>query len=160
VAAVLAPVERLTDSELREWIVLRRVCWETIVHREVEPEGGVTPIGYDVMLYAQCLGPGPRDPGGDEAVEALERLKQLADAVIPCDSEEDVAIGPFEPAFQLRAQADWEPEVRLVIEIRHDHEYFAAIDDDERACVKRVERALERWGAEPNAWPVTRKTRL
>lgn len=131
---------------------------ETQVHRDAGPDG-VAAVGYDVRLDAQCVGPGPWDPGGERAIEMREHLEQLAEAVIPAQCHEDVQLAPFEPTLQLRPQADWQPEVRLTIEIRHDHDYFASIDDEERACVRRLERALERWGAHAEAWPATPKTR-
>jgi hypothetical protein len=157
IALAVPAVERLGEAELRAWIRDHRVCWETIAHREIGPHG-LLPIGYDVVLCARSLGPGAWDGGGEVALETWERLEQLATAVTPGDCEEEVALGPFEPRLQMRPQEDWQPEVRLVLEIRHDHEYFAAIDDEERLCVRRIERALERWGAQPGAWPATLKT--
>ena len=145
----------LAESELREWVRHHRVCWETAVHRD-RARQGVMPVGYDVVLSALCLGVGAWDPGGDEAGLTLARLQQLAVAVIPTDCEDDVGLGPFEPTLQLRAQAGWEPEVRLVIEIRHAHEYFTTIDDDERSALHRVERALEQWGACSGSWTARR----
>jgi hypothetical protein len=150
--AACARPETLNETELRAWVRNRRVCWETIAHREVSPRG-VVAIGYDVSLFARCLGAGAWDGGGDAALETLERLRQLATDVMPADCDEDVALGPFEPILQVRPQSDWEPEVRLVLEIRHHGGYFDAIDDEERTCVRRLERALERWGVRPGAWP-------
>jgi hypothetical protein len=150
--------EPILDVDLRDWIPRHRVCWQTIVHRDIGPDGLMS-VGFDVVLSARCVGPGAWDPGSDRALLIFEHLRQLASAVIPPDCPDDVRVGPFEPTFQVRPQSDWEPEIRLVIEIRHDHEYFAAIDDDERTCVRRLERALERWGAQRDAWPSTRKIR-
>ena len=151
-----ASAEPLTDTELRDWIREHRVCWETLTHRDVGPHG-VRPVGYDVLLAARCVGPGPWDPGGERALEMLQRLKQLALAAIPSTPDDRMGMGPFEAAFQVRAQADWVPEVRVVVEIRHDHDYFDAIDDDERSCVRRLERALESWGVQANRWTDARK---
>jgi hypothetical protein len=144
-----------TDVELTAWIEEHRVCWETITHREVGPHGLVT-VGYDVVLLARCMGPGPWDPGGARAAALYEGLQQLAARVTPADAEDEVAVAPYEPMFQVRAQSNWQPEVRLTLEIRHDlhhdRDYFGAIDDDERTCVRRVEQALGAWGARAGEW--------
>ena len=141
---------------LREWIRLHKVCWETITHREAAASG-ILSVGYDVALSARLLGGSLWDPGDTRATEALEGLRRIAEAVIHEDDAEDVSIAPMDGVLQLRAQSDWQPEVRLVIEVCHDHGYFAAIDDEERGCVRRLERALEGLGVRRDAWRAARE---
>jgi hypothetical protein len=146
-----AGTETLSDTDLREWVRVHRVCRETATHRDRDA-GGVHPVGYDVILVARCVGDGPWDPAGARAVEIFERLNQLAVASMPAPCRESIEVAPFEAAFHMRARSGWAPEVRLVIEIRHGHDYFSAIDDRERTCVGRVERALDARGVQAGSW--------
>ena len=150
----LEALETPTCEELRTFVRDRQVCWETNVHRDVG-SNGVAAVGYDVILMARCR-ERACDPGGGCAQTIYDSLTQLAEAALPKDHGDDVRIGSFEPAFHLRRQADWQPEVQVIVEIRHDHGYFAAIDDDERTLVRRVEHALASWGVEHDTWPARR----
>jgi hypothetical protein len=145
-----AALERPTPEEQRDFIREHEVCWETIVHRDVGPRG-IAPIGYDVVLRARCRQRGC-DPAGTRALELYEALTTLARAVIPAEHRDDIHVAAFEPAFHLRRQVDWQPEVQVVIEIRHDHDYFDAVDDDERSCVRQLEGALRSWGVQHEIW--------
>ena len=146
----LEAIDTSKAEDLRGFVRDHEVCWETIVHRDVGPRG-VASVGYDVVLLARCR-ERPCDPGGSGALALFAGLAQLAGAVIPDRHADDIRIAAFEPAFRLRAQGDWQPEMQLVIEIRHDHDYFDAIDDDERTCVRGLERALAEWGVQHEAW--------
>jgi hypothetical protein len=147
----------LTAEAMRAFVRDHRVCWETAVHRDRGPDG-VAAVGYDVTLMAQCREQAC-DPGGTCVMEVYEHLAQLVDAVRPSDGPDDVRLAPFEPALHLRAGAAWQPEVQLVIEVRHDHDYFAAIDDDERSAVGRIERALGAWGVQHEVWQAPQDSR-
>jgi hypothetical protein len=156
-SATARSTERPASEELREFIVDHEVCWETTVHRD-RGRPGVLAVGYDVALMARCR-ERACDPCGPYVLALREALVDLAKAVIPDDPADDIRIAAFEPALQMRAEADWYPEVRIVVEIRHDHDYFAPIDDDERRGVKEIERALERWGAQHRVWKRTAQKR-
>lgn len=146
----LEAIDTAKAEDLRRFVRDHEVCWETIVHRDVGPRG-VTSVGYDIVLMARCR-ERACDPGGSCALSLFAGLTQVAEAVIPVDHADDIRARAFEPAFHLRPQGDWQPEMQLVIEVRHDHDYFDAIDDDERRCVRRLERALVEWGVQHEAW--------
>ena len=151
-----AHVVRLEPLALREFVRVHQVCFEASAHRDLGPNG-VVAVGYDVVLLARCPR-GPADPGSGDVIEVFEHLVQLAEAALPRDVWGAVHIEPFEPAFHLRPEMDWTPEVRLVLEVvRHEHGYFDPIDSEERTCVRRIESALEAWGVQPGVWRAPRK---
>ncbi len=148
----MTDLDPLTDPALRDWVEAHRVCWEATEHRELTP-GGVHAIGYDIVLMAQCAGPGPCDPGGAGSVEIYERLAEIAKRVSAADARESVSLRPFQASFHLRRETQWAPEVQLVMEIRHRHaDYFGPLDAGEKSCLSRIEGSLTALGVQRDAW--------
>jgi hypothetical protein len=139
-------------EELRAWIRRHRVCWETLAHRE-RSRGGFPSVGFDVYLTATCIGAGPWDPGGERCQALFMRLQELAQRAVPAVCAEAIRFEGFEPAFHLRPEARFAPEVHLVIEVRHRrHGYFEPIDAAEQQCVRSLEAELARWGVQRGRW--------
>lgn len=136
----------LPESELRDWIGEHLVCWETVVHRDAH-HGRTQVVGYDVVLMARCTGTGPFDPADERSATMFARLSQLAEALRLPSLEERLSIEGFEPAFHLKREHGWAPEVHLVLEIRHRNEdYFSPPDGGEIESLRQVEDRLASWG--------------
>jgi hypothetical protein len=143
------------DIDLKEWVHRHRVTWESLPHREAV-HGEIPYVGYDLVLSAACIGPGPWDPAGLECVEMFRRLQELAAHVVPAAGGEAVQTDAFEPMLHLRPATGFAPEIQLVITVRHDdHDYFDGVDAREMECLRRLESALQPWGVQHGTWRET-----
>ena len=70
---LLHPSTAADTEDLGAWIRSHRVCWEAFPHRESDHDRLPT-VGYDVVLSASCVGPGPWDPAGPRCLVLFERL--------------------------------------------------------------------------------------
>jgi hypothetical protein len=140
------------DIDLKDWVRRHRVTWESLPHREAV-HGEIPYVGYDLVLSAACIGPGPWDPAGPECLEIFRRLQELAAHVVPAAGGEEVKADAFEPMLHLRPATGFTPEVHLVITVRHrGNDYFDGVDARETECLRDLEAALESWGAQHSVW--------
>jgi hypothetical protein len=149
---VAARLEGMASQDsLREWIRRHEVCFEVSPHYEVHEHRQVQ-VGFDLGLLAVLAG--RPDPGAAVAVDVYERLRELAQMVLPEGARYEIE--PFDGAFHLRRETDFEPEVQMVIEVLHPHGTFDCPDEADRNCLKSMVDALKRLGVQERVWRAMR----
>lgn len=139
----------MTDAALAEWVRAHNVCFEVSPHFEVYHHTK-RQSACDLTLYALHPDHSVADPGGPENAEIWEHLRDIALRVLPKDTHYD--IDPFDAAYHLRPETLFAPEVEFTLEIWPDEGGFAAVDDQVRQQVHRMEDALLGLGAQRKVW--------
>lgn len=153
---------RAPPDDLRGIVQRHRVFFEVVPAREVT-EQGIRPVGYDLRVYGTHEG-GSRGaaPGCERCLEVWRDLRELGRGVIPSDRGRTSRYGirPFDSALRSDSVVDSQDrnreDVLLVIEIRHEKDFFAPIDPCEDQCVKEMIGTLKALGAKEGHWASTR----
>lgn len=131
---------------LPEWVRQHELTWElgpryAMVSRQKRQ------IGWDLRLHAEA--PSGVDPGTPRTDVLHERLRQIAAEAIPEGLSHQVE--PFDSAFHLRPENEFEPEVELLaIIFRSDPE--SDVSEEEMAPLREVGRRLSALGAREKVW--------
>jgi hypothetical protein len=133
----------VNDRELKDWIREHRVTYEQAPHFEVRRHEKLA-AGVELRLRAPRSGPCTSDPGSPCCHAIHDKLREVARWVIPdsvrCEVES------FDSSFHLRPEAQWEPEIELVVEIPPHAGTFAPADDADVAHARAIGESLERLG--------------
>jgi hypothetical protein len=109
----------------------------------------VHPVGYEVTL---CAPVPDLAPACAACLDAFTHLQAVAAAVMPDGNGRPTVcrVRPFDSSLHLRpGPRRLEPEVQLVVEVEHGHDYFAVIDECEGRCARDIQDGLRRLGAVP-----------
>ena len=140
-----------SEAALREWVRSHHVTWERQPHFELAG-GRKVQVGYDVTLFALHPQPLHDCPGCNECLRIHQSLRDVATTALrDLRPNGGLAIGPSAPAFAMRAESDWAPEVELDVEV-YQQGPVTESDADEAACIQAMEDELRRLGVRPNRW--------
>jgi hypothetical protein len=137
------------ERELKDWIREHRVTYEQAPRFEVRRHERLA-AGVDLRLHAPRSGPCTGDPGCRSCHAIHEKLHEVARRVMPNGVR--YGVESFDSSFHLRPEAQWEPEIELVVEILPHAGSFAPAGDADAAHAKAVGEALERLGVQPGKW--------
>ncbi len=148
------PTETMT---LREWVREHKVTWELGPWHEMV-DHHVAAVGFELRLLARhASGQHPR-PACGLCVQLYERLRDIASAAFPREHRPTkYEVEPFDASFHLRPEAEWTPEVQLLVRIVHRDGYLRPIDECEKRCAEEIQRNLRELGVQPGSWSAARK---
>jgi hypothetical protein len=142
------------DAAFRAFAQENRVSAEISPHFEIDDHNTIQ-TAFDLTLFAArptaCRG----DPACELCLRVREELAALARRVIPPGAH--YSLHPFSASFHLRREADWAPEIELIVEIlpRDRGPGLEQVDDSARRVVAAVREHLARLGVASDAWRPT-----
>jgi hypothetical protein len=140
------------EATLKEWVRRHRVTWELGAWQELVEHRSVT-VGFELRLFAQHDPHAHPTPGCSHCVSLYENLRMIALATLPKEHRPTrYDIEPFEPAYHLRPEGQWQPEVQLTLHIVHRNGYLCPLDECEKRCAGEIQQGLRDLGAQPRTW--------
>jgi hypothetical protein len=143
----------MTEAEWRDWSAAQKACWEVTPLVELV-DGRKVQVGFEFNVFAQFA----KDVSGDEARKAAfpvlrAQLEALAGEVFPREEAvERFEIAPVESALRLRAEAEYAPEMLLLVRVFHRQEYFQPVGEDDRHRLSPLEDRLKAYGLKARSW--------
>jgi len=133
-------------AHLRDWVRQHEMSWEIGPHLELVHHQKLQ-IGWELRLHAQV--PEGIDPGTPRTDLVHERLREIVAHVLPEGLRYDVE--PFDSAFHLRPENDFEPEVELLVMIFRSQP-TEDVREEEKAPLQEMGRRLAALGARDKVW--------
>jgi hypothetical protein len=142
------------SAELDEaaWARVNQVCFQVGPLVEMHGKEKIQ-VGFTLDLYAAL--PTDKAAGAERREEAhriWERMRGIAESLVPEGSRARLEIDPYQSAAFFRPENEMHPEIALRARIFHGEEYFAAVTADERARLGEVERGLAARGLRAGHW--------
>ena len=92
------------ELDLKEWIVLHKVCWELLPHQTVVGQK-IIQVGFELYLYAQHSQDVKANPGCEECYGLYKKLREIALQALPVENRPTrYEISPFDSAFHMRPE--------------------------------------------------------